>query len=280
MDKYLECINQINECRTRYERNTKFMELDKLDRKYELLLNKKRIKELKIIKKKSSNFQEIKREILSLKINKHDIIYRYKWLEEMAKIYQQNILLKINELDEKLVMLRFNVRYHGISKVNEEQLVRLRFNLRYHGISKVNEEQLVRLRFNLRYHGELKLVYIIKNRNAQTGLGGAVGSALLLSYFIYGKREALIIFTKTRGLGQMSHLPDPSTVPIVIHNNIIINRLLVIKGHDQLKKSKNKIGGLHTHTGGSGYGKTSPPHNFTATAAVCGNLLVVRISVI
>jgi len=36
-----------------------------------------------------------------------------------------------------------------------------------------------------------------------------------MSFFIGGKREVLIIFSKARGPGQTSHLPYPSTVPDV-----------------------------------------------------------------
>lgn len=113
MDAYLECIDKINECLHRYTENNKFIEFTQFNRKYELMLNKKRIKELKIIKKNSSDFQQIKREIMNLKKNKHEIIDRYKWLGEIAKLCQDVILFTINELDEELVRLRFNLRCDG-----------------------------------------------------------------------------------------------------------------------------------------------------------------------
>jgi len=113
MDLYLRCINKIDELHRQYTENEESGEMDKFNRKYEIKSNKKRIKELKIKKKKSSDFQQLKREIIDLKRNKYVIIDKYKCYEDIGRQCQNRILIKINELSEELVRLRYNLRCYG-----------------------------------------------------------------------------------------------------------------------------------------------------------------------
>ena len=67
MDLYLHCIDKITKLQQNYWENEELLELDKFNRKYEMLLNKKSIKKLKIQKKNSTDLQQLKREIIDLK---------------------------------------------------------------------------------------------------------------------------------------------------------------------------------------------------------------------
>lgn len=113
MDLYLHCIDKITELLQKYRENEDLVELDKFNRKYEMLLNKKSIKKLKIQKKNSTDLQQLKREIIDLKKKKYVIIDKYKCFEDIGRKCQNRILLKINELSEELVRLQNNLRCYG-----------------------------------------------------------------------------------------------------------------------------------------------------------------------
>jgi len=113
MDLYLHFIDKINELEQEYRENEELVVLEKFNRKYEIMLNKKSIKKLKIQKKKSSDLQQLKREIQDLKKKKNDIIDKYKYFEDIGRKCQNRILIKINELFEELYRLRFKLRCYG-----------------------------------------------------------------------------------------------------------------------------------------------------------------------
>jgi len=99
----------MNELLQTYRENKEAEKLNKFNRKYEIMLNKKNIKKLKIKKKHSSDHQQLKREIMGLKTKKYDIIEKYQCFENMLRKCQNRIFIKINELSEELDLIIANI---------------------------------------------------------------------------------------------------------------------------------------------------------------------------
>lgn len=113
MDLYLLCLDKLNADNLQYKLNEEAAEMDKFNRKYDMMMNKKRMKELKIKKKNSTDSQQLKREIMDLKKNKYDIIDNYKMIEGIGRQCQSRLQISIHELSEELSRLTCKLRFHG-----------------------------------------------------------------------------------------------------------------------------------------------------------------------
>jgi len=109
MDSYLHCIAKIIELEQQYRKNEELIELEKFNRKFEIMLNKKTIKKLKIQKKNSADLQQLNRDIIDLKNKKKHIIDKYKCIEDIGRKCQNRIFMKINELSEEVDQLISNI---------------------------------------------------------------------------------------------------------------------------------------------------------------------------